>query len=116
MRILPHPATVDNTPTCAGQEDYVAMGYKAAKKALSISEKLEYILAIELLGDYQAQYFTGDWEPRGSVSQAIYQEIGAHLPLIEQDTFLYDHIEFLHSLIHNGLLREKAEAIVGALA
>ncbi|WP_027869450.1 histidine ammonia-lyase [Eubacterium sp. AB3007] len=116
MRILSHPATVDNTPTCAGQEDYVAMGYNAAKKALSISEKLEYILAIELLGDYQAQYFTGGWEPRGSVSQAIYQEIGAHLPLIEHDTFLYDHIEFLHSLIHNGLLREKAEAIVGALA
>ena len=46
MRILSYPATVDCTPTCGNQEDYVAMGYNACKKAVDISEKLEYILAI----------------------------------------------------------------------
>ena len=33
LRILAHPAVVDNLTTCANQEDYVNMGYNAAKKA-----------------------------------------------------------------------------------
>lgn len=32
MRILSTPASIDNTPTCGNQEDYVAMGYNATKK------------------------------------------------------------------------------------
>ncbi len=32
LRILAHPAVVDNLTTCANQEDYVNMGYNAAKK------------------------------------------------------------------------------------
>lgn len=55
MRILSTPASIDNTPTCGNQEDYVAMGYNATKKALIAAEKLEYILAIELLSVYEAQ-------------------------------------------------------------
>jgi histidine ammonia-lyase len=33
LRILSHPAVVDNLTTCANQEDYINMGYNAAKKA-----------------------------------------------------------------------------------
>ena len=47
MRVLCSPATIDNTPTCGNQEDYVAMGYFACRKAVTVAEKLEYILAIE---------------------------------------------------------------------
>lgn len=49
MRVLASPATIDNTPTCGNQEDYVAMGFFACKKAGQIAKKLEYILAMELL-------------------------------------------------------------------
>ncbi|MBR3184319.1 MAG: aromatic amino acid lyase [Firmicutes bacterium] len=115
MRILSSPATVDNTPTCVNQEDYVSMGYNAAKKALSISEKLEYILAIELLSDYQALNFTEDWPKRSSVSNAIYGDIGRSLPLMKEDMFLYEHIEFLRSLIHSGLLVKDTESIIGEM-
>lgn len=115
MRILSSPATIDNTPTCCNQEDYVSMGYNAAKKALSVSEKLEYILAIELLSDYQALNFTEDWPARSTVSQEIYGEIGDSLPLMKEDMFLFDHIEYLRSLIHSGLLVNKTEELVGKL-
>ncbi|MBR6473653.1 MAG: aromatic amino acid lyase [Firmicutes bacterium] len=115
MRILSSPATVDNTPTCGNQEDYVSMGYNASKKAISISEKLEYILAIELLSDYQALNFTEDWPERSSVSKAVYETIGSNLPLMKEDMFLYEHIEFLRSLIHSGLLVGTAAGIIGEL-
>ena len=115
MRILSSPATVDNTPTCGNQEDYVSMGYNSSKKANRISEKLEYILAIELLSDYQALNFTRDWEKRGTVSNMVYDEIAGALPLMKEDMFLYEHIEHLRSLIHSGLLVTKAEAIIGEI-
>nr|MCR4708754.1 aromatic amino acid ammonia-lyase [Clostridiales bacterium] len=87
----------------------------AAKKALSISEKLEYILAIELLSDYQALNFTEDWPKRSSVSNAIYEDISRSLPLMKEDMFLYEHIEFLRSLIHSGLLVKDTESIIGEM-
>ncbi|MDV2583780.1 aromatic amino acid lyase, partial [Alkalibacillus haloalkaliphilus] len=33
IRVLTHPATIDNTPTSANQEDVVSFAYFAAKKA-----------------------------------------------------------------------------------
>lgn len=116
MRILSTPATIDNTPTCGNQEDYVAMGYNASKKAISVVEKLEYILAIELLSAYQAQPYVDEKLKRSSATAHILEEIGKNVPLIEQDMFLYPHIEYLRNLIHSGALVELAEEIVGELA
>ena len=51
LRILAHPAVVDNLTTCANQEDYVNMGYNAAKKAYDSMHLAKYILAAELICD-----------------------------------------------------------------
>ena len=115
MRILAYPATVDCTPTCGNQEDYVAMGYNACKKAAEVSEKLEYILAMELLSDYQAQGFMGTDAARSGVSHCIYQELARHIPPLDQDAYLNPHIEYLRELIHSGKLVQLAEARIGAL-
>lgn len=115
MRILSYPATVDCTPTCGNQEDYVAMGYNACKKAAEISEKLEYILAIELLSDYQAQSFLQTEAKRSSVSEDIYQVVGERIPSMEQDIYLNPCIEYLRDLIHSGRLLKIAEGKVGKL-
>ena len=37
MRMLCTPATIDNTPTCGNQEDYVSMGYNSAKKSIQVA-------------------------------------------------------------------------------
>ncbi len=115
MRVLSHPASVDNTPTCVNQEDYVAMGYNAAKKAYSVSEKLEYVLAIELLSDYEAQSFADESTPVSSVSKKIYDRIAEDVPLMTVDEYLYPHIQFLRNLIHNGELLRIVEEETGKL-
>lgn len=115
MKILSHPAVTDSIPTCGNQEDYVAMGYNAAKKARQIAEKLEYILAIELLSIIQAQQFTEDGLAPGSVTQAILDEISKSVPMFTEDTFLYPHIQTLRTFIHSTRIVELAEGIVGPL-
>ncbi len=113
MKILSAPSSVDNISTCGNQEDYVAMGYNASKKARQIAEKLEYILAIELLSITQAQQFTEDGLEPGSVSKAILVEIAKTVPMIEEDIFLYPHILTLRELIHSTRIVALAENEIG---
>ena len=115
MRGLAAPSTIDNTPTCGSQEDYVAMGYNACKKAGDAAEKLEYILAIELLSAYQTQQFLDTDVTRAPATDAVMKEIGAHVPVMEQDMFLHPHIEYLRELIHSGELVRIVESVTGEL-
>ena len=115
MRILAMPATVDNVSTCANQEDYVSMGYNACKKCVKIAGNLEYILAIELLSVYTAQQFVDSNLERSSSSRTILKEIQEHVPQIEEDMYLYPHIEYLKELIHSGKLVDMAESVAGTL-
>ena len=115
MRGLATPSTIDNTPTCGNQEDYVAMGYNACKKAGAMAEKLEYILAIELLSAYQVQQFLDPEVPRGPATAAVLREIGKQVPVMERDMLLYPHIEYLKDMIHSGALLQAAESETGAL-
>jgi len=115
MRILSTPSVIDNTPTCCNQEDYVASGYNASKKALAVTEKLEYILAIELLSAYQAQQFLPEELAGSKAAQAVWSKVSNHIPIMEQDTFLYPHIEYLQKLIHSGELLKIIESVVGKL-
>lgn len=115
MRGLATPATIDNTPTCGNQEDYVAMGYNACKKAGDAAEKLEYILAIELLSAYQTQQFLDPGVNRAPATDAVMKEIGRHIPVMEQDMFLHPYIEYLRELIHSGELIRIVESVIGKL-
>ncbi len=115
MRILAMPATVDNTPTCGSQEDYVSMGYNASKKSVKIAENLEYILAIELLSVFEAQQFLDGDLARSKSSRLVLEEIGSHIPVMTEDMYLHPYIEYLKDLIHSGKLVALAEQAVGQL-
>lgn len=110
MRILCTPAVIDNTPTCGNQEDYVAMGYNAS---LKVAEKLEYILAIELLSVYEAQPFVDGSLRRSSASRQVLAEIAQTVPEMKEDMYLYPHIEFLKEKIHDGSILRWAEEGMG---
>ena len=116
MKILAHPATADSVSTSAGQEDYVSMGYNACKKAVEISEKLEYILAVEVFSAYQAQQFIPAELERGKGSKAVYEELKKTIPVMEKDFYLYPHIEWLKKWIHEGNMLEIVEKAIGTLA
>merc|ERR1719175_92436 len=51
------PASVDSLSTSAGTEDHVSMGGFAARKALTVVENVERVIAIELLAGCQAIEF-----------------------------------------------------------
>lgn len=103
MRVLAYPATVDNTPTCANQEDYVAMGYVAAHKALTLVEKLEYILAIELLAVYQAYYFV-DRQKMSKTTKLVFERMREVVPALEKDEYIHPYIEIIKNMIHEGVI------------
>ena len=54
LRALAHPVSVDTIPTSDNQEDHVSMGMTAALMALDCAERLEKVVAIELLCACQA--------------------------------------------------------------
>jgi histidine ammonia-lyase len=115
MKRLSQPATVDNIPTCADQEDYVAMGYNSAKKAREITRKLEYVLAIELLSIYHAhQFVEGNLTP-GSATRAVLERIEQSIPKMTEDTYLYPYLEILQDCIHSGEIISVVEEKVGKL-
>ncbi|MBB6217303.1 histidine ammonia-lyase [Anaerosolibacter carboniphilus] len=115
MKILSHPATIDSIPTCGNQEDYVAMGYNASKKARQVVEKLEYILAIELLSVFQAYQLMDHTLQPGTASKAVLEEIGLTVPIMEEDLYLYPHINTLRELIHSGRIIALVEEKIGKL-
>eukprot|EP00455_Lapot_gusevi_P014546 TRINITY_DN1727_c0_g1_i1.p1 TRINITY_DN1727_c0_g1~~TRINITY_DN1727_c0_g1_i1.p1 ORF type:complete len:603 (+),score=194.26 TRINITY_DN1727_c0_g1_i1:68-1876(+) len=57
-KVLCHPSSVDSLSTSAAQEDHVSMGGMSARKALSVVQNVEYVLAIELLAACQALDFS----------------------------------------------------------
>ncbi len=115
MKILSHPATVDSIPTCADQEDYVSMGYNAAKKALEVVKKLEYVLAIELLSIYYAHHFIESDISPGSATKAVLTHIAQNVPRVEEDMYLYPHIETLREMIHFNEIIDCVEDLTGKL-
>ena len=115
LRMLAHPATCDSVSTSAGQEDYVTMGYNACKKAVQAVEKLEYILAIELMSAYQAQQFIDENLKRGEGTGAVYEKLKDRIPVMEEDMYLYPYLEILKEFIHSGELLGSVEEKIGKL-
>jgi len=54
LRTLAHPVSVDTIPTSDNQEDHVSLGMTAALMALESAERLEKVVALELLCACQA--------------------------------------------------------------
>ncbi len=98
MRIASHPATIDNIPTCANQEDYVSMGYNAALKAYECVNLSKYIFAVELICGTQALDFYDNLKP-SKATKEIYNTIRDVVPPIENDINLHPCIEEVAGLL-----------------
>ena len=114
LRILAHPAVVDNLTTCANQEDYVNMGYNAAKKAYDSMHLAKYILAAELICDGQALDCYED-KRCAKGTQAIYDLLRSKVPEMDNDMPLTPYLEAVAQQIIDGAYIRTVEASVGAL-
>ena len=117
LRILAHPAVVDNLTTCANQEDYVNMGYNAAKKAYDSMHLAKYILAAELICDGQALDCYDD-KRCAKGTQAIYDLLRSKVPEMDNDMPLTPYLRGRRPADHRprvypnrGSKRRRAEVL-----
>jgi histidine ammonia-lyase len=101
MKVLAHPASVDNVPTSAGKEDHVSMGMTAATKLRSIVENAEYVVAIELMAAAVGIDYRAPLKPGIGVQRAHEIIRGLVSPLAE-DRVLSTDIQKIASAIKNG--------------
>ncbi|MBM7616146.1 HAL/PAL/TAL family ammonia-lyase [Alkaliphilus hydrothermalis] len=114
IRLLTHPATVDNVPTCAFQEDYVSMGYNAALKAYNCMELARYVIAIEIMTSVQAQDFYKDLKP-ATATKAVYDLVRKDVLFVNEDRNMHPDMECIAGLIKEGAIIAAVERVVGEL-
>lgn len=114
LRILSHPSVVDNITTCANQEDYVNMGYNAAKKAYDGVHLAKYICAIELICDTQA-LDCHESTSSATGTRAVYDLLRTVLPAMEGDFPLEPYMEAVADQIISREYIQCVEQAVGKL-
>lgn len=123
-KVLSHPASVDSIPSSANQEDHVSMGTIAARKARTILENAQRVLAIEILAACQAidlraaaMSHTGRAGSAPGAEALIspatrgaYRVLRDHVPFMAEDRVMYTDIEEARVLIVTGALTEASHA------
>ncbi len=124
-KALVHPASVDSIPSCENQEDHVSMAPIAARKARSILENVEKILAIEFLYAAQALDFRynmaqqiDDISPAdffGKGSYAAYSAIRQQIPFLDKDRPVYKDMARMRAILVDEEFLAGVENAVGKL-
>jgi histidine ammonia-lyase len=101
LRALAHPVSIDNIPTSDNQEDHVSMGMTAALMALDGVERLEKVVAIELLCGCQAL----DCDPGapGAAVASLYDAVRERVAPLVEDRPPADDLVAAHGLVAQGL-------------
>jgi histidine ammonia-lyase len=107
MRVLAHPASVDSVTTSANQEDHVSMGLASARKARTVVEHLERVLAIELLCAAQGLEYRRPLRSGRGV-EAAHALIRSTVPAVHEDRVLGPDLDALTRLIQAGELSTLA--------
>ncbi|XP_041832938.1 histidine ammonia-lyase-like [Melanotaenia boesemani] len=97
-KALCHPSSVDSLSTSAATEDHVSMGGWAARKALTVVEHVEQVLAIELLAACQALEFL---RPLSTTTplEKVYELLRSVVRPWDRDRIMSPDIEAAHTLV-----------------
>ena len=106
-RLLTHPSSTDSIPTNNEKEDHVSMGPMAARKAKTILQNVEAILAIEMLCASQALDMRAPLKP-GVGPRWLLEKVRARVPRLKSDRPLTPDIEAITEIIRSGTLFEEA--------
>ena len=116
-KVLAHPASVDSIPSSANQEDHVSMGTIAARKARSIIDNAQRVVAMELASACQAldlraiQLGIPGIEERLSPRTApAYALLRAAVARLDGDRVMYPDLDAAHILVASGSVAECFEA------
>jgi histidine ammonia-lyase len=100
IKILAHPASIDSIPTSANMEDFVSMGVTSAHKLLSIIERTQQVVAIEML--CAAQMLGFRHSKPGLGVQMAYEHVRYYVPALENDRSLSPDIALLTEVVRRG--------------
>ncbi|MEN6550421.1 MAG: histidine ammonia-lyase [Candidatus Cryosericum sp.] len=103
-KVLAHPASVDSIPVSADQEDHVSMGTIAARKARSIADNVENVLAIELLAACQAVGIRAREQDLGTATGNVFAAIRQVVPPMDGDRMYIDDVNAVRTLIHTNAI------------
>lgn len=106
LRTLAQPVSIDSVPTSDNQEDHVSMGMTAAVMALDAVERVEKILAYELLCGCQA--LDCDAGSGGAVVEAVHSLVRERVTPLVDDRPPADDLDALLPLISEGRIAELA--------
>ena len=111
---LANPCVTDSTPTSANQEDHVSMAAHGARRLLSMTENLYYILAIELLCATQGIEFRAPLKTSISLQKVIAQ-VREEVPSIQQDCYMADYLKMAKNIVAEGKLLSQYNSILPTL-
>ncbi len=114
IKVLSHPSTIDSISTCANQEDPVSMGYFAAKKALQVSSKLQYMAAIEIMVSLQAIDLLKPLK-QSPVTKKVHDYIRQTVSMLEEDRYIYADIEYIFEQVKEATIIDVVEKEIGEL-
>jgi histidine ammonia-lyase len=113
-KVLAHPASVDSIPTSADQEDHVSMGTIAARKARTILENVQHVIAIEYLCAAQGLDLLAPLAPSAPLSAAL-KTIRKVVSKLEDDRALSTDIEAVHQLMSRSAIIDATRDVTGNL-
>jgi histidine ammonia-lyase len=102
MKVLAHPASVDNVPTSGGKEDHVSMGMTAALKLRRAVDACEHVLAIELMAACEALEYRRPLRSGRGVER-LYARVRERVPKLLTDRSLSRDIEAMAAAIRDGV-------------
>ena len=82
---------------------------------MCIRDRLESVLAYELLSVYAAHQFIDEDRKPGKATQALLKEMALHIPALDKDMFFHPYICYLKEFIHSGEILNIVEEAVGEL-
>jgi histidine ammonia-lyase len=118
-RTLAMPGSVDSIPGKGNAEDHVANSTWCGRKARTIVENVEHIVATEILMAAQALSLVAEQSaafPLGKGSQAAFEALRAVLPpALTGDRWYHSDIAAAHGALRSGAIVAAVEAAVGPL-
>ena len=97
------PASADSIPTSLGQEDHVSMGSISGRKALSVVENVEKILAIELICAAQSFDYHKPLKS-GKIIEAVHAFVRTQITHAEEDRVFSEDIEKAIEIIESAAI------------
>jgi histidine ammonia-lyase len=111
LRALAQPVSIDSISTSDNQEDHVSMGMTAAMMALEAAERLEKVVAIELLCACQA-LDCDPGAPGGPVGR-LHAAVRSRVAMLGEDRPPADDLDGVLPVITGGvaaaIMREAVE-------